>query len=622
VGRRGYGRRVATARVAGLLMVASAVVFAACGSGASPTPSAIVQPPSSALASTPASASSSASATGFPMPSGLTPAQREAVVTIPDPGDTSKPLAHLAAMRDLSPDELATALREDPSFAALENDALRRGFGKAVAAVDLAYDNGVTVTVAALGTGKDVFRFALRSSFPQPRYLLVEIDRGGKRITAYDVNGTVSLDLTTGKSTFDESPTAHHSCSFLHCFQTALWICMAIPVYGEVVGVTCEGCIELTGSGIGAALGAPVCLTCIATVVATLGASAWVCNDDPCGLCHSDSCGTAEPASEDHCTWWVGPPDPVTGNASWISRVNYGYACNGIETGPFGTGNSYEHTQCQQWSASGGLVTPCPFGCASPPPGDTSSRACMASPSVCDPSTCTGETPVGVQACSVRADDGASIVTRDYEVRGCTAAANGETCGTTTETRVLEECAGACAADGRSCEVAACDPATCNREENAGAQVCRAAHVTQPTRVYRCGPVSGTCESTVVDKPIQVCGAGCAADGQHCAGPGGGRTDTYAVTGGVWEAISPDAYDRCLTCTIRFSSEDGASFTAISGTDGGYSLSDVPSGTYRVERKCGGTWTAAHGPWDAALGYAAVTVPVTGNVDVLVPKCP
>lgn len=606
MGNRAVGRRVGGAWVVVLVIVASVAAFAGCGSGASPAPS------------TPAAA------TGFPMPSGLTEEQRQAVVTIPDPGDATKPLAHLVGTpRDLTADELAQALRDDAAFAALENDAVGRGFGKAVVATDLTYDNGVTVTIAALGSSTDALRFAFRSSPPRPHYLLVEIDRDGKQITAHDQNGTVSLDLTTGETTFAESPTAHHSCSFLHCFRTALSICGDIPLYGDLVQTMCEGCLPLLASGVGAALGAPVCIACIATAVAALGASAWVCDDDPCGYCMSDSCGTAEPASEDGCTWWVGPADPLTGNASWISRVNYGYACNGIETGswPF-YDKSYENTQCQRWSASAGLVTPCPYGCAPPASGDTRSRACMPSPSVCDPSACTGETAVGGQACAVQPEDGKSVVTRNYEVRACADAVNGQACGTTTEQRVVEVCPGACSADGQTCEVARCDPATCAREVPEGDQVCRLGHVTQPTRRYACNLTRTACESGVYDKPIQLCTAGCATDGEHCAGPGGGRTDTYTVAGRVYAALSPDLYDLCPACTVRLSDALGT-FTVTSAANASFSVTDVPSGTYRVERLCGGsTWVAGHAPWDVSLGYAAVTVPTTGAVDILLPKCP
>jgi len=67
------------------------------------------------------------------MPSGLTAEQREAVVTIPDPADATKPLARLVGTRDLTADELARALRDDAAFAALQDDAVRRGIGTAVA---------------------------------------------------------------------------------------------------------------------------------------------------------------------------------------------------------------------------------------------------------------------------------------------------------------------------------------------------------------------------------------------------------------------------------------------------------------------------------------------------------
>jgi hypothetical protein len=245
----------------------------------------------------------------------------------------------------------------------------------------------------------------------------------------------------------------------------------------------------------------------------------------------------------------------------------------------------------------------------------------MASPSTCDPAACSGEMPVGVQACSVRPDDGKSVVTRDYDVRGCVAAANGQACATTTETRVLEECPGACALDGRTCQVQQCDAATCAREEPAGAQVCRLGRVVQPTRRYFCNLTGTACDSVVRDELIQACPAGCAADGTHCRGPDGGRTDTSTVTGKVLAALSPDAYDLCPTCTFRLR---GAvdSFTVTSAANASFSLADVPSGSYRLERLCGSTWLPGHAPWDALLGYAAVAVPTTGEVDVLLPKCP
>jgi hypothetical protein len=65
----------------------------------------------------------------------------------------------------------------------------------------------------------------------------------------------------------------------------------------------------------------------------------------------------------------------------------------------------------------------------------------------------------------------------------------------------------------------------------------------------------------------------------------------------------------------------GGVLTASSGAGGAFSISNVPAGTYRLYRVCGAATLPAHHPWNAALGYAAVTVPA-GVIDVDVPKCP
>ena len=120
---------------------------------------------------------------------------------------------------------------------------------------------------------------------------------------------------------------------------------------------------------------------------------------------------------------------------------------------------------------------------------------------------------------------------------------------------------------------------------------------------------------------IETCTA-CDPDGRHCAGPGGGGTGPYTVTGKVYAALSPDTYDVCPACTFRLS-DTGSAFTVTSAADASFSVTEVPPGSYRVERQCdGSTWVAGHGPWDVSLGYAAVTVPATGAVDVLLPRCP
>jgi hypothetical protein len=245
----------------------------------------------------------------------------------------------------------------------------------------------------------------------------------------------------------------------------------------------------------------------------------------------------------------------------------------------------------------------------------------MASPSACDPAACTGETAVDVRACSIRPDDGKSVVLQNYEVQGCVDALNGRTCGTTTESRVVEVCPGPCSADGQSCEVQACSPATCAREVAEGNPVCAGGVLTQPTRRYACNASRTACESGLYNKSIQACPAGCSADGTSCAEPGGGGAGTYSVTGNVSAALSR-GNAVCPACGFRLSGT-GGTFNVMSTVTGAFSVSGMPAGSYRVERLCASVAPVAGlEPMDASLGYAAVTVPATGAVDVLLPKCP
>ena len=260
---------------------------------------------------------------------------------IPDPGDPAKPLATLVETKALTADEVARQLREDASFAALEADAVARGFGKIASATDLVYDNGVTVTVAPLGTcSGDVLRFAYRSSKPKAHYLLAELDQVAGRLTTYDENGTMSIDLTTGKSSAVESPTAHHSCSFLHCFNTAMEVANSAPAYGWLSEKICKGCAEavanawILGTAVGDALLGVPCVACLATMTAALSASVWVCLDDPCELCMSDACGQSDLGSDPptFCVEGIASPDPETGSTAGRYWLEQRYHCLGITT--------------------------------------------------------------------------------------------------------------------------------------------------------------------------------------------------------------------------------------------------------------------------------------------------
>jgi len=88
------------------------------------------------------------------------------------------------------------------------------------------------------------------------------------------------------------------------------------------------------------------------------------------------------------------------------------------------------------------------------------------------------------------------------------------------------------------------------------------------------------------------------------------------------EQVAPDGtlFQFCPGCVIRLSGSSGT-FQATGGTNGAFGIQGVPAGTYKLERVCGLTTIGAMAPWNAKLGYAAVTIP-SNTFDVLVPKCP
>jgi hypothetical protein len=603
------------ARLAALAVAASLIGVAACGGPLDGTPAPTPTP------------TSTLSAAGLEFPPGLTEEQKAAVLRIADPGDPTKLLATLVEARTLTADELALDLRGDASFAALEADAVARGFGRIAAAVDLVYDNGVTVTAAPLGTcSADVLRLAYRSSAPKSHYLLAELDQVAGRLTTWDENGTVTLDLATGKSSAVESPDAQHSCSFLHCFNTAMEVAASAPLYGLLSEKVCKACgtavtaawIAVTPVG-EALLGVP-CVACLATLTAAFSASLWVCIDDPCELCMSDACGETGSGSDPPilCASYGFPPDPETGSTAGRYWADGAYVCEGIELRHeyFWFGDEipdYSDTQCVFRPDVTGPVQSCPYGCASPAPGDSASRTCQAAPSVCDPATCKGTTvTAGTQTCSLR-PDGTYAATQPVQVNGCVDVANGQTCGV-VETRITTTKCGpcgcngtscrcladhalndpvcsevngrsevtqnwthcewiaasqtcreaivprvtpcgtaGCSSDGKSCGTATqCDPATCQGEEvlssvcilNAGG---RTGTVTQVKRRYLGCNAAGTECLSVDSQPTLPCIAGCAAGGQFCASPGGGRGDGCVPS----ECARPDEPVGDPRCVFR-----------------------------------------------------------------------
>lgn len=194
---------------------------------------------------------------------------------------------------------------------------------------------------------------------------------------------------------------------------------------------------------------------------------------------------------------------------------------------------------------------------------------------------------------------------------------------------ILETCQYGCADDHLSCRQTpnVCDPAACERTEAVRGPICGLLDadnwwaVFETNRRYTCQPGrfgNSWCVANVTYDRMASCPNGCAPDGATCATS---PPSVQEVRGTAYAAVSPDSYKECPGCTLRFAGT-GETFEATTGGDGRFRIPDVPAGTYRIERQCGDTWLHGHAPWDVALNTAAVTVPLTAQVDVLLPKCP
>ena len=478
-------------------------------------------------------------AAGLELPSDLSDEQKAAVISIPDPGDSTKQLATLVSSRTLNADEAQEVIASDPQFTALQGRAEGLGFGEPSSGMELRYDNGVTVTAAVLGEPGDPLALALRSSEPKLHYLIVELDQATKKLTAYDSQGMVTIDLETGTVESLESPEAHHSCSFLQCFHTSILVLMDIPIYGELVETTCSGCLDLILTGVAAPLATPVCATCAVTATAGLLASAWLCDDDPCSYCMDNTCGDPPMSHDEFCAIGVGPADPVTGISASVVGADTGYECVGIKK-ELGGGDDLSESECKYSSKSTGIVRACRYGCADIAPGDTERRDC-ASLSTCDPAACNLDQEAGDPYCVHRVPPDKDVLKRNYEVWGCVDTIyGGSTCQSRTEAREMVECVYGCAPDGLHCAQATpsvtpgatppsstCDPATCNGERAVGDPVCtldpggRIGRVTQQYEKCACQPVQGepSCECVPSLPKVTVCTGACAPDGKSCAVP-------------------------------------------------------------------------------------------------------
>lgn len=145
-----------------------------------------------------------------------------------------------------------------------------------------------------------------------------------------------------------------------------------------------------------------------------------------------------------------------------------------------------------------------------------------------------------------------------------------------------------------------------------------------PTATETPAPPTPTTEATATQAPTSQPTATTTATATSTATSTATRTPTpesvSTVRGVIWAQVSPDAYQACPNCVIRLSGPNGE-FTASAGAGGAFSVSNVPAGTYRLYRVCGSATIPAQHPWNAMLGYAALTAPA-GSINIDVPACP
>jgi hypothetical protein len=513
----GFARgSLALALVVGLVLLGIVFAFAACGGG---------------------EGGEDNTTAGLELPADLTVEQKNAILQIKNLADDTGPLATLVSHRELAEDDIRAAIDDDAKFVELEALAESAGFGAATGGVELQYDNDVTVTAAVLESPQGGLALAMRESGLDPVYVVVHLASDGKTVTEYNSEGTVTLDVETLEGSAVDSPDAQHSCRTGHCIFAALtWL--SDSWYGWLVGEICQACMESVvalpvTAGASAVLSIPSCIACIPGLVAAGISSTIVCYDAPCSYCVDNTCGDPPRSHEQYCLYGIGPRDPTTDISASVTGADSGYYCDGITQNWDGS-DDYSESECRDGSESTGVVRACPYGCADTPPGDTRSRDC-APLSTCDPATCNSEQATGESYCVYRAPPDNDVLKRDYAVSQCvpTIYPGGSECQTTTDPRVVEECAFGCAPDLHSCaeptQTTGCDPATCNGDKPKGDPVCTTnpgGHTGQVTQQYErcsCQSVGGVsaCVCVSIAPRVSLCTSAC-ADSKSCGGSRGG----------------------------------------------------------------------------------------------------
>lgn len=409
-----FGRHARVVRALGVVLLGMALGFAACGGGGEDEGE--------------ASPTATAAAT-------LTAEEAKDAAAIPDLDDPDKSLAEVVSQQALSPDDVQSEVSADTRLADLMAYAQEQGYGAITGGVETEYTNGVLITAGALQSPDNELVALVRSSEPYEDYFLARLENADPlKLVVFDQNGEATLDLSgPGPSSTD----AHGSCKYFHCVAAGIYFLMDDPIYGWITRRACRPCLNAL------LFGPPTvpiaCSACIATVLAPVLASGWVCNDDACGWCYSDSCGDPPMSHEEYCL------PAMAGDTARVTGVDTGYQC---------VGDDLAESECQYSSESTGVVRNCPYGCADIPPGDTRSRDCAA-PACTSDADCPAEQVKSGPTCTTNPDGApAAWVRTEYEYYQC------ETGQCAPHTRTGEEgCWYGCAADGSSVRLRGESPA-------------------------------------------------------------------------------------------------------------------------------------------------------------------
>jgi hypothetical protein len=563
---------VALGWITALIVAAAVLALAACGGTAT------TAPPTSTNGASPSPGAT------------LTPDQRALLGQFPDLKHEGQALGTLRSQKELSADEIRAAITSDPRFVEAEALGAKAGFGSANGGVELQYDNGATITVALLTSSDDGVGLVAREAGAMPAYALVHLAADGRHLTMYRRDLTITLDLETAEGSAVDTPEAEHSCRAGHCIYAAVVYLFQSWGFGTALKAVCGACIDSVAllpatAGVSSVVAIPSCIGCI-PMLASMGIAATVdCEIDPCDYCADDSCEESE--TYELCSDFSAPADSVTGSRAGVDQIRNGYHCVGVETSTFPIPKvDYSATQCTYASELVGLVQACPYGCASPAPGDTVRRTCNTTPGspLPSPSPPPTPTPSPTPQCKKNSDcpvgprrdiacgpmsGGGWLVIQEYTAYYC----SGGQCLPDLR-REGVPCPGGCAPDGISC---------------AG---------------------SATPSPTLTATPVPT------------ATPAPTAQPSAQVTARLWEQVSPDAFAACAGCQVRLTGI-GGTYTATSDASGAVTLHSVHYGSYAVEQLCRerqeGRWVNV---WTPALNPVTLAVPAQGTVNIELAKCP